>query len=604
MKNYILIVKTHHGNPGNNITVVIKGIEGQTEQIPIEKSQSHHKNFKENHTDLFLLLSNDHIGKIIQVEFHTNTNAKFKEWKYSHIFIIDGIYIYRDLVSTHSLSSSVDSPLVIDVIEPQTESQESIYYAFIKTGHESCSKGCYPKLSLFGNNEKYTEYNMMLANRILSSSANNPLALEKHQFDIFQWQDHNIGRIMLNRMVKSDRYLAISLEQKTFSITGEYGDSCTSPKQYNEYISSLNILNKQSNATTDEIGRYYVIIRNLEGTNGNVYIDFHGDRLASASEQQLSKCENYPEHPFDSKHTDLFHLKALEVGHIHSVTLRLDQTDKEHTLTLDTLFVIHNAKVYEFNLKYIILNKEQSRKEFIPITHSTLSDNKVCYYIATHTADKMLSGTDASFQVVISGSNGTLGPLELKESLTNGKNPFEKECIDIFHIEEMDIGDPKSIAITLEPKGLMGNLFSTAKCERIMVIKNGDYNSQWQLVGELKAKETKTISFPARQRQSIKDSIPTPNTITQSSQIKTTTESISVTPIIELHSPETKVTIEKSHRSAPTDNHRYDSVMVQIEDHQKRYTFAPSLHQAEQNYRELRRLLKKMNEPISKITKT
>ena len=76
-----------------------------------------------------------------------------------------------------------------------------------------------------------------------------------------------------------------------------------------------------------------------------------------------------------------------------------------------------------------------------------------------------------------------LGPVELKESLTNGSDPFEKECIDLFFIEEKNIGDPISISITLEPKGkektttkifvmnlnslgVLGNLFSGANFER------------------------------------------------------------------------------------------------------------------------------------------
>ncbi len=65
---------------------------------------------------------------------------------------------------------------------------ESLYYAFIKTGNDSCSKDCYPKLSLYGNNQQYTEIDM-------KSSINNNLALEKYQFDIFQWEDSNIGNI-------------------------------------------------------------------------------------------------------------------------------------------------------------------------------------------------------------------------------------------------------------------------------------------------------------------------------------------------------------------------------------------------------------------------
>ncbi len=103
---------------------------------------------------------------------------------------------------------------------------------------------------------------------------------------------------------------------------------------------------------------------------------------------------------------DLFHIKALEVGHIHSVSIRLDQTNKDHSLTLDLLYLIHNSIVYHFDLKYIILNKEQPKKEFIPQSHET---DKTCYYIATHTADRMLSGTNASFKVIVTGTKGLFG---------------------------------------------------------------------------------------------------------------------------------------------------------------------------------------------------
>lgn len=55
--------------------------------------------------------------------------------------------------------------------------------------------------------------------------------------------------------------------------------------------------------TTDDMGRYYVLLRNMEGTSGDVYIEFHGDRLSSSGEQQLLKSENYPDHQFSNKHT-------------------------------------------------------------------------------------------------------------------------------------------------------------------------------------------------------------------------------------------------------------------------------------------------------------
>lgn len=97
-----------------------------------------------------------------------------------------------------------------------------------------------------------------------------------------------------------------------------------------------------------------------------------------------------------------------------------------------------------------------------------------------------------------------------------------------------------------------------------MLIKNGEYNSLWQLVGDLKVNEPKTISLPGTQQKSTKtktqDNLP-----------------------LEIAS----------------DNHGDDdddeSIMAEIENHQKRHIFAPTLYQAEQNYRELRRLLRKMN---------
>lgn len=77
---------------------------------------------------------------------------------------------------------------------------ESFYCAFIKTGKDSCSKGCYPTLSLFGNNQRHTDISLKSSLNMHSSSTNNSMALEKHQFDIFQWQDYNIGNIERMRL--------------------------------------------------------------------------------------------------------------------------------------------------------------------------------------------------------------------------------------------------------------------------------------------------------------------------------------------------------------------------------------------------------------------
>ena len=141
-----------------------------------------------------------------------------------------------------------------------------------------------------------------------------------------------------------------------------------------------------------------------------------------------------------------------------------------------------------------------------------------------------------------------------------------------------------------------------------MLIKNAEYNSLWQTIGELKSKEPKTIPLPMRLRSSIKEAFrpslpgqarlsleptyefppdPTPPPIIQ------TEEKIETQPVINTVA---------NHLSG--DHHQDNLSMAAIEDHQKRHTFAPSLHQAEQNYRELRRLVNKMNGSILKEQKT
>ncbi|CAF3414290.1 unnamed protein product [Rotaria socialis] len=729
IKNYLLILKTLHGDPGENLTVVIKGDSGQTEKLSLGKSQSHHKAFKHNQTDLFLLLSNIDVGKVVQLEFHKNSTSKFKEWKFDHVFVINKTRIYRNTTLEYFLlsSSSNDTFSVVNLTEPITESQgaislitsrklnmrdnvviylrmklflillssscmnafysvydkfdvnaalyislssgllsipqfcsgllfstsihflfvESCYYAFIKTGNDSCSKACYPVLSLFGNNQQQTNINLKSSARIHSSSTNNSIALEKYQFDIFQWQDHNIGnidrmrlqlcsenkeskcrwpiewmfiihhgynftgRIIINRMLIADLSIDIALEQKILPIPSEHGDFCINEKKQDNNMFLSNILNQQANAITEDVGRYYVIIRNVDGTSGDVYLNFHGDLLSSSGEQHLLKCENYPEHQFTSKHTDLFHIKALEVGHIQSVSIRLDQTNKEHSLTLDSLYIIHNATMYTCDSKQTTLNKEKPNKKLTCLSKPPAPVGKVYYYIATHTADKMISGTNASFKVVVTGTKGILGPMELRESLTNGNNPFEKECIDLFHIEDDDIGDPISITITLEPNGLMSNIFSGVKCERIMLVKNGEYNSLWQLVGDLKIKESKTIPLPAQQKKSIQESNKSQIISVQDLYLQDTNE---ITPLYKidqfnslkskLHKHKEKISTLNDIENSLSSDIRYDDLtMTEIEEHQKRHIFAPTLHEAEENYRELRRLLRKMNTPISKAKK-
>jgi len=145
----------------------------------------------------------------------------------------------------------------------------------------------------------------------------------------------------------------------------------------------------------------------------------------------------------------------------------------------------------------------------------------------------------------------------------------------------------------------------------MMLIKNGEYNSLWRLVGELKSKESKTISLPVRPRPSFEYSTHPLDTPIESLNEKITKDIFPLTPTDQNHSSkikteeqiETKLPIINTQNSLSGDYHQDNLSMMMIEDHQKRHTFAPTLYQAQQNYRELRRLLKKINGPLSKEQK-
>ena len=95
--------------------------------------QSNQKKFKDHQTDLFLLASNVDIGSALRVEFHANPDGKFKEWSYTHLFLLHGqsivnidplissclfslgTRVYRSDSLSHSLTSSTASPTVANV---------------------------------------------------------------------------------------------------------------------------------------------------------------------------------------------------------------------------------------------------------------------------------------------------------------------------------------------------------------------------------------------------------------------------------------------------------------------------------------------------------
>ena len=136
-----------------------------------------------------------------------------------------------------------------------------------------------------------------------------------------------------------------------------------------------------------------------------------------------------------------------------------------------------------------------------------------------------------------------------------------------------------------------------------MLVKNGAYSSLWQLVGDIKPNETKIISLPVHQGHSTKESssVPRPHSPSPSEpMISVDAPKQHVEQVTSVHTKahghqETQALSNPTTRAPSGDHRRAQITMAEIEDHQRRHTYANSLVQAQQNYRELRRLLIKMN---------
>jgi hypothetical protein len=90
------------------------------------------------------------------------------------------------------------------------------------------------------------------------------------------------------------------------------------------------------------------------------------------------------------------------------------------------------------------------------------------YVIRVHTGDIKGAGTDANVYLFLYGEKGDSGRLELRKSETY-RNAFERNRIDVFTRELMDIGNLKRVVVGHDNGGLLGGAWflSKVRCERV-----------------------------------------------------------------------------------------------------------------------------------------
>lgn len=139
------------------------------------------------------------------------------------------------------------------------------------------------------------------------------------------------------------------------------------------------------------------------------------------------------------------------------------------------------------------------------------------------------------------------------------------------------------------------------------MVKNNEFNSLWQIVGDLNMHQSKLISFRFRQIHPLKDDNQNP-IVEAEDVLRTNILSQVATPLNTREEIEVIKNVRKSLEVVvEEESKQQDKTYLTIQDiqeHQKRHTFAANLAEAERNYRELRRLLKQVNRPIKQKSTT
>ena len=107
--------------------------------------------------------------------------------------------------------------------------------------------------------------------------------------------------------------------------------------------------------------------------------------------------------------------------------------------------------------KWLARNEDDGQTErVLPVLGANgMVADTTTYTIRVHTGDVKGAGTDANVYLYLYGEQGDSGRLELRKSETY-RNPFERNRIDVFTRELMDIGNLKRVVVGHDNSGLLG----------------------------------------------------------------------------------------------------------------------------------------------------
>ncbi|KAM4841550.1 lipoxygenase homology domain-containing protein 1 isoform 2-T2 [Thomomys bottae] len=203
------------------------------------------------------------------------------------------------------------------------------------------------------------------------------------------------------------------------------------------------------------------------GTDANVYLTIYGEEYGDTGERPLKKSDKA--NKFEQGQTDTFTIYAIDLGALTKIRIRHDNTGSRPGWFLDRIDITdtNNEITYYFPCQRWLAVEEddgQLSRELLPVDESCVlpsedeeggghgdnnpldnlaleqKDKSTTFSVTIKTGDKKNAGTDANVFITLFGTQDDTGMTLLKSSKTNS-NKFERDSIEIFTVEALDLGD-------------------------------------------------------------------------------------------------------------------------------------------------------------------
>ncbi|ETE58684.1 Lipoxygenase-likey domain-containing protein 1, partial [Ophiophagus hannah] len=165
---------------------------------------------------------------------------------------------------------------------------------------------------------------------------------------------------------------------------------------------------------------------------------------------------------------DVFTVKAIDLGELKKLRIRHDDSGSNSAWFLERIDIIDTKedRMYYFPCQRWLAVEEddgQIARELVPVAEAfVMKDsenagsvatlgleqkaNSTTFTVRVRTGDKKNAGTDSNVFIILYGSKDDTGTIYLKASKTN-RNKFERDKVDVFTVECVDLGDLKKIKI-------------------------------------------------------------------------------------------------------------------------------------------------------------